>query len=159
MVTKTAPPAVQNPRYRIVPFAVATVLTGMAIAQLVNFEAVVSNIASYGLMRQEAAVAQAILIIAFEIFAIPFLIRLWLSPLARITSAICAVLAPTVWLALLLSAFSQGHEVAKTGIVGDFIDIPLSPLLLLGFVILTGASLWSFRLLGGETMLKKKRTA
>ncbi len=81
------------------------------------------------------AIIFVIAVILAEIFALPFLMRMKLSPLAHFKSGFLAVLAPLLW--LLVSVWSLGMEYS-TGQFGQFASTPSTwPLVLANFAWLT----------------------
>ena len=59
-------------------------------------------------------------VIMAEVFAIPFLLRMKLSPLAHITSGFLAILAPLMWSLLSIWAFGLSYS---TGELGEFVAL------------------------------------
>lgn len=62
-----------------------------------------------------------VVVILAEVFALPFLFRMKLSPLAQIVSGFLVILAPLLW--SLLSLWTYGEDVS-TGQLGSFINTP-----------------------------------
>lgn len=85
------------------------------------------------------------IVMIVEVFAVPSLLMMRLSPLARIVSGVFAILAPLFW--LLTAIWTYGHDVS-TGIFGEFMAAPSNGLL----IVLIGlwlagnyATLWLLR--------------
>lgn len=94
-----------------------------------------------------------VIIIMAEIFAIPFLLRLKLSPMAHIVSGFMAILAPLVWTMIALWAYDTDVSIGQ---FSAFVDTPTSLwLILLNLVWLTFSfyTLWSL----GYNRLKMPR--
>src|SRR5258707_14472419 len=97
-----ATPAPEIPgKYKVaVPFAYLYILT---LVFLILWEAIsFSNFTAYVAKFSSAPsatknLAYAVTLMALEIFALPFLLRLRLSPLARFLSALCVLLVPMFW--------------------------------------------------------------
>lgn len=64
-----------------------------------------------------------IVVIMAEVFALPFLLRIKLSPLAHICSGFLVILAPLLW--TLLSIWAFGAD-TSTGQLGEFIHVSTS---------------------------------
>ena len=102
-----ATPAPQTPvQYKAaLPFAYLYVLALVFLVlweaiSFTNFTVYVSHFSSAPNTTKN--LAYAITIMALEIFALPFLLRLKLSPLARFLSALCTLLVPMFWTVVIL---------------------------------------------------------
>ena len=91
----------------------------------------------------------ALKIILIELFALPFLLRMRLSPLAHILSGAFVVLAPLWW--LLVTIWSWGLE-ESTGQLGQFIDVHAGVLLVLANAIWLGLSYFALYMLGYDKL-------
>lgn len=121
-------------------------LLGMAVTQLFSFEKFIPIIETYQLPGGHAtAVMIASIIVICEVFALPFILRMKISPLMRIASMICGVLVAGVWLGLIFWTVFADTTVQFTGFFGTRIVISLTgysviyPMLLL---LLAGWSIW-----------------
>lgn len=92
-----------------------------------------------------AASIAGLLIIISEIFAIPFALRMKLSPLARFMSGALLVLAPLWW--VLIDIWSYGI-VDNTGQLGEFVAVPSNTLVLVLNVLWLGFSYFTLYTLG-----------
>lgn len=124
----------------------AVLLLGMAVTQLFGFEKFIPVIESYQLPGGHVtAVTLASLIVVLEVFALPFLLRMRLSPLMRLLSMACGILVGTTWLKLIFWTNFADTAVLNAGFFGTRMSIPLGgwaviyPLLLL---LLAGWSIW-----------------
>ena len=82
-------------------------------------------------------------VILAEVFALPFLLRMKLSPLAHIVSGFLGILAPLMW--TLLSIWTLGTS-PSTGQLGEFVSLPSSALLVTGnlaWLALVFTTLWT----------------
>ena len=70
----------------------------------------------------------ALVIVGSELFAIPFLLRMRLSPLAHVVSGALVALAPLWWLLVTIWAYNQD---ISTGQLGQFVETPATVWLLL----------------------------
>jgi hypothetical protein len=85
------------------------------------------------------------LIVIVEVFSVPFLLRMKLSPLMQLKSGFNAVLAPLAW--VLITIWGFGHS-TSTAEFGEFLKTPSTiPLLMLNTAWL-GFNLWTLWLLG-----------
>ncbi len=67
----------------------------------------------------------AALIVTFEVFSVPFLLRMTLSPLMRITSMVSGWLVIIAWLTLFVWQLSSGNVIANSGILGATVSVPV----------------------------------
>ena len=97
------------------------------------------------------------LIVIVEVFSVPYLLRMKLSPLMQLKSGFSAVVAPLAW--LLIGIWGLGHP-ESTAQFGEFLTTPSSiPLLMLDIAWL-GFNLWALWLLSYDQIPKelKKHT-
>jgi len=104
----------------------AVILLLMAVAQLFSFEKFVPLIETFGLPGGEAmAVLTAGVIVVSEVFALPFLLRMRLSPLMRVVSMMCGWLTVASWLVLVIWANVAKPDIETVGFLGTSIDLLL----------------------------------
>lgn len=140
MIKATPPPKVKNANWLVVPIGYAGLLAALALAQLVGF----GGFDFAGINFETQGSAGAIMVLAAtEIYALPFLLRLNLSPLARACSAILSMAAPLLLLANAL--FLRDQTVA-----------PFMPIELVLGGALGILALASFWVLDGDKALKFK---
>ena len=121
----TPAPTPKTPR--IVPIATlyAAILTLMAVSQLFYFEEFISLIGSFWLPVDRAGVyVIASSIVIAEVFALPFLLRMYLSPLMRLVSMTFGWIVPAIWLILCVWIQLQTHALSNIGFLGEVVDIP-----------------------------------
>ena len=96
------------------------------------------------------------LVMVAEVFAVPFLLRMRLSPLMHAVSGFNAMLVPLFW--LLVTIWGLGHNIS-TAQFGEFLSTPSTiPLLMLDIAWL-GYNTWVLWLLGyGDIRWDSKRT-
>jgi hypothetical protein len=135
----TPPPEVLNHNLLLVPYLYVVSLIFLAVWQLIMFPGFMEYIAGYfGGKATALSITTAILLVSLEVFAAPFLMRLRLSPLARMCSAICALLVPIMW-----SAVTMGmQQITSPYVVANFV-----------FIVWAATSFW---VLGGQQALKVK---
>jgi hypothetical protein len=98
VITPTPAPKIVNKKFIALPYAYAVALIALVAWQLVMFERFAPYIAGYlGQGSQASAAVISMVLIGMELFAIPFLLRMQLSPLARFFSAGFAFVVPLAW--------------------------------------------------------------
>lgn len=133
MVKAVPAPKVKNAKLLAWPYAYAVVLAVLAVVQLMGIGGF--NLAHISYQTSGAPV-MIIIIAALEIFSLPFLLRLNLSPLARFFSALFAFVIPYFLVAhwaYLLSENAIPFDVLS--VLGTFLLVPLA---IVSFVILRG---------------------
>lgn len=92
-------------RLKLLPYVYAAILAAMAVTQLIGM----GGFDFAGIAYTTAGLpVVTVIIAALEIFALPFLLRFSLSPLARFLSAVCALVAPFFVVANMLYLASEG---------------------------------------------------
>lgn len=140
MVRAGAPAPVKDARLLVPVYVVAITLAGVAVAQLVMFEAFTEMIIRYVNMGSQLGAVVAVSLVALEIASLPFLLRLRLSLLARRLSAWSLLKAPIVWFIVLMIGLTHS----------DTARIVLTlPIVVLWMVF----AAWDFVILGGRRLL------
>ena len=106
--TATLPPKIKNKYEQLVAWFLGGIFLVLSLVQLVRFEKFITFIEGY-ISSDGAAMGQVIaaILVTLEVFALPFLLRMKLSPLMRIVSIVCGWLASLLLLSLaLLLAYS-----------------------------------------------------
>jgi hypothetical protein len=99
----TPAPAIASKPLVSVAYLYIVALVFLVLWQLISLNNFVTFVASYlGGTVDNTALSFALTLIATEFFALPFLLRLKLSPLARLCSAACVLLVPIIWSVLTL---------------------------------------------------------
>lgn len=129
--------------YQKVAWAYAALLVVVVLAQLFAFEKFIPILRDYHLPGGEGtATLAATIIVIVEVFALPFLLRMPLSPLMRWCSAVFAVLVPVSW--LLLGIVAAVNGLTDGGMLGAKVDTP--PVAMIGvslvLALLAGLSIW-----------------
>jgi hypothetical protein len=136
----TPAPAVENKKLIIVSYAYMAALVGVSAWQLVMFEKFAPALGKYlGTGVTPEVTLLAMTLIGAQVFSLPFLLRLSLSPLARLASALLAFLAPVAWAVV---------AIAGPGFTMRYFVLTVIVLLW------AGASFW---LLGGPKVLRLKK--
>lgn len=145
-VSATAAPTPRTPNVAVVATFYAGLLTAMVVAQLFTFEEFLQHFIVLDLPggRGVAHLVGAG-VIFLEFLAIPFLLRMALSPAFRWVSLAAGWLVGMAWLAISLWTVLHVPEVSTIGFLGTVVDLTpgwWAPLLSLGFVILAVWSSW-----------------
>jgi hypothetical protein len=156
--TATAPEALVNRSLRYISYGLGFWTVIIAIAQMVSFEEFVAALRGYHLTGERGTLALAILLLAVEIFSVPFFLRLPQSPAARWASALVAALTPYFWTALMIGGFVANADVQNAGYLGGFLAVPLGSglVLTINLIWMTLVSI-SFGGLGGRRALRLGR--
>lgn len=102
----------------------AGLLTVMAVAQLFTFETFIELIPSYDLPIGEGfKVALPALIVAAEVFALPFLLRMALSPAFRWFSMFCGWFVALAWFLISIWIVTMNPGVLTIGFLGTAVDL------------------------------------
>jgi hypothetical protein len=142
--TKASQPETKNAQ--TIGLVVAGVFIVMAVAQLFTFEkfpAVIANMWLPG--GDQWAPVRAALIVIFEVFAIPFLLRMQLSPLMRVCSMILGWVVIAGWLVATLWENLSGDVISNSGLLGATMHLPngwWSVFLVIALGVLTGWASW-----------------
>lgn len=125
-VDATAAPAPKTKNTVIVATFLALLLVVMAVGQLYGFEKFIPLIEGFGLPGGETgATLVAAFIVISEVFALPFLLRMRLSPLMRIISMVLGWMAAAIWTYLAVWVLASGNGVENVGIFGTSIELPM----------------------------------
>lgn len=141
-------PEPRNDLVKKVAWAYAALLVVLAIGQLYAFEKFIPLVQAYGLPGgQGSATALAAVIVVAEVFALPFLLRMPLSPLMRLKSAFFGALVPAIWLVLSVIALISGG-IENGGILGAKVTVGATTQVIIALVLaaLAGWSLWGLSL-------------
>lgn len=122
----------------------AALLTVMALGQLFAFEEFIPLIREYNLPGAwGTASLVAGLIVVTEVFALPFLLRMRLSPLMRWFGFICSVAAAAAWVKLSVYALLADTALENSGILGTKIATPTGFITLVISLTLLVLAVWS----------------
>lgn len=151
----TKAPALKKPYGLWVSLLSAVIIILFALIHLFRIDTFLPelNIAVPG--GYDTARILAVAIVTSEVFAVPILLRMRLSPLARFTSGILVILVPLVW--LLIAMWNHGLDVS-TAQLGEFYSLPSSTFLIttnLLWLALNTFALWTLNF-DWPPRLKKK---
>lgn len=128
----TLPSAVKPPK-TVKPYGIllgriaAAILIIMALIHLFRIDTFIPTLDNLMPGGQLIACVTAMVIILSEVFAVPFALRMKLSPLAHVVSGLLLAFAPLWW--LLVGIWSFGFP-GSIGIFGSFLDVPSAALVL-----------------------------
>lgn len=154
--TASPAPPLRKPFGMLLGLVNAAIFTIFALIHLFRIDTFIPEI-NYSLPGgYEIAKIIGVLIIVAEIFALPFLLRMSLSPLARFLSGFLVVITPLAW--LLISIWNYGFTVS-TAQLGAFYALPSSLALIVANIIWLLFSVYTLWALGYDTpqKLRKKR--
>lgn len=121
--TKAPQPKTKN--VQTISLVVAGVFIVMAVAQLFTFEKLPAVITALWLPGGEQwAGVRGALIVTFEVLAIPFLLRMQLSPLMRFCSMVFGWMVITGWLFATLWENLSGNVISNNGLLGATVRLP-----------------------------------
>lgn len=115
------PPKLVKPYAPTLGYIASALLAVMAIIHLFRIDTLVPIIDNAIPGGTGAASTFVVVIVLAEIFALPFLLRMKLSPLAHIVSGFLAVLAPLMWTLLAIWVYDS---TVSAGQLGEFIHLP-----------------------------------
>ena len=124
-------------------YVAASILIVMSIIHLFRIDTLIPIIDQVLPGGSGWATTFVIAVILMEVFALPFLFRLKLSPLAHIMSGAFIVLAPLMWTLLAVWAYGSKNSI---GLVGQFTETPSSLFLIalcLLWIALNFITLWT----------------
>jgi hypothetical protein len=123
-VRATAPPQVKTGRVKQVALLYAIILTAMALAQLYTFEEFIELTTTFQLPLPETLVyLVAPLLIICEVLALPFLLRMYLSPAFRVISMVCSWLVSLKWLCITIWVVTSAQQVTTIGFLSTIGDL------------------------------------
>lgn len=120
------PPKLVSQTSLILALLLATGVAAMVSCQLMTFEKFIPIIQSFALPGGSSTGRLMVaLIVAGEILSLPFLLRMNLSPLFRLFSAILCASTPLLWSIIIIWAYSSEATTAGTGFFGSLIKAQL----------------------------------
>ena len=105
-------------------YAYAALLTVLVLCQLFTFDEFLNLLISFNLPGGEVmANLVGSLIVISEVFALPFLLKIDLSPLMRIVSMVFSWIIPATWLKLAIWLVANGNYGLNFGLLGTLVDL------------------------------------
>lgn len=145
---KASFPRPQDLTTRVTGRILAGIIIVMALSQLISFEKMKDIFLTYLPASAESSLLLpfAAFIVALEVFSVPFLLGMYVSPLMRIVSAKCA------WLVVFYVIISGVYGIIyvpggiNTGIFGWYLPLMSAVLaLILGIIMLVLLSIYTIR--------------
>lgn len=128
--SSTPAPKLRHPKGEYMGWVSAIVIMFFAVVHLFRIDTFVPELQMvFGFNRVVVPLLIiASLIVCAEVFALPFLFRMRLSPLARYISGAFSVLVPLFWLLVSIWTLNQGISTAQ---LGEFVSLPSTWLLII----------------------------
>lgn len=154
-VQATDAPKVKSRKLLFIPYVTSAILLVMLLSQLATFDKFVPILNDYNLnggllMTQLTAVG----IVISELFALPFLWRMKLSPLARFCSSLLGFAIVLFWLSLGIVGIARAKQLDNTGLFGSLLHLQSSILLTAIALILLLLITASYLVLRGPSLFK-----
>lgn len=115
------PPKLVKPYAPLLGYVAAALLAAFAIVHLFRIDTLVDIVDQLLPGGSTAAGWFVVVVVLAEVFALPFLFRMKLSPAAHIASGFMVILAPLMW--TLFSIWSYDSELS-IGQLGQFLEVP-----------------------------------
>jgi predicted neutral ceramidase superfamily lipid hydrolase len=146
------PPKLVKSYAPVLGYVAASILAIVAIVHLFRIDTLVPIINDTLPGGARAAGTFVVVIVLAEVFALPFLLRIKLSPLAHIVSGFLAVFAPLLW--MLLAIWSYGNDLS-VGLFGEFVQTPSTLLLLFASAVWLSFNFYTLWTLGYNNLKVK----
>lgn len=154
-IKATDPPRLKKPYAGKVLWALAGVMLVMALLHLIRIDKLIPVVSE--VIGESGATWFVALIVILEVFALPYLVRMKLSPGFRITSGLWVVIVPLAWTCYTIWALGNAHS---TGQFSSYVSTPASWWLVALNVAWLTASYWALWLSNFDkcfSALRKKR--
>jgi len=151
----TVAPAAKTVSSRRAALLYAALLTVMATAQLYSFDDFLKLVKSYGdISAVGGAYFVAAFIVTSEVLALPFLLRMSLSPAFRRVSMVLGLIAAAVWVKVAIWLTIQGTGSSNVGFLGTVVDVTPGWGAILVSLFLLSLAIWSVWGLRPRGMIK-----
>ena len=121
--TPTSAPVPKSRNVVTISLFYAAIIVVMVVAQLFTFEGFLELFAAYDLPGgRTTAYTLASVLIAAQVFALPFLLRMAVSPAFRMVSLLSAGLVADIWLFLTLWLVIVQPAVTNVGFLGALVE-------------------------------------
>lgn len=154
-IKATPPPKVKESYAIRLSWILAIIMIGFAVVHLFRIDKLIPTLGE--ILGSTGAMWYAVLVVIVEVFAVPYLLRLRLSPLMRAVSGSCMVLVPLLWTCLAIWSVGSGHS---TGQFSSYVSTPGSWWLIFLNLAWLGVSYWLLWLTNFDAVfavLRKKR--
>lgn len=105
----------------IVAYLYGVILIIMALSQLFSFDDFLTHFGNFGFPWFSQVVP--VVIVVLEVFAVPFLLRIQLSPLMRVVSMVSGWLVAIGWLKISLWLVLTNNNVSNIGMLGTKVSL------------------------------------
>lgn len=103
----------------------AVVLTVMSLAQLFTLEDVIPMVEEYWFPGGAGAATLFVgVVVTAQVFSLPYLLRMQVSPLFRLFGAVLSFVAPLMWLGAAVYALASDRVLANGGMFGEKLVVP-----------------------------------
>lgn len=154
-IKATDPPKLKKPYALKVLWVLAAVMLVMALLHLIRIDKLIPLIGET--LSEAGSTWFVALVVIAEVFALPYLLQMKLSPGFRIVSGLLMVIVPLIWECFTIWALSNGHS---TGQFSSYISTPAAWWLILLNAAWLAASYWALWLSNFDKAfapLRKKR--
>ena len=145
-IVTTPAPKLKAEYVKYLSWTYALIVTVMVVLQLFAFEDFIPLLGEYILPSGlTTPTFVAVLIVAVEVFALPFLLHMSLSPLMRWLSLVCGLAVAGAWVKLSLWALWNDNILENSGLLGSKIAVPggwLAALISFGLLALALVCIW-----------------
>jgi hypothetical protein len=154
--TEAEPPKTNSTQMTGIVLALFLIL--MLVGQLFTYETFAEVIDGFGFFPgKEIAAIVGALIVIFEVAALPFLLRMKLSPLARIASMIAGWAVLLFWFGISEWLNMTLSLAPNSGVMGDTVHLPVGWWMVSFFIGLGLLDLWTCYGLWPKNPLRKKK--
>ena len=161
--TPTPAPVPKTKDVTRISFFYAAIIVVMVVAQLFTFDSFLSLLLSFDLPGGDrTAITIGALLVAAEVFALPFLLKMTISPAFRWFSLLCAGLVADIWIFLSLWVVLTDSLAENIGFLGTVVGMMpgwWSILISLSFGILAVWAAWGMWPLSQRPKKAVKRPA
>lgn len=154
-IKATESPKLKKPYAAKILWILAGVMLVMALLHLIRIDKLIPVVAE--ILGESTATWFVALLVIIEVFALPYLLRMKVSPGFRIVSGLWVIVVPLVWTCYTIWALGNG---LSTGQFSSYVSTPASWWLIVLNVAWLGVSYWALWLSNFDkcfTVLRKKR--
>lgn len=128
-------------------YGYAVILVVMAVSQLYAFEDFMPLLDSFGITSSQGqAYILAAVIVISEVFALPFLLKMYVSPLFRMMSMVFMWVVALLWFSISTYVYFSVNAVQDAGFLGGAVTVPFGWWCLVfaaGLIVCAAWSSWS----------------
>jgi nickel-type superoxide dismutase maturation protease len=149
------PPKLRTKQGPIFGWIAAVILIVFSLVHLFRIDTFVPELSLALGSNQTLTLWVASILVSMEVFALPFLMRMRLSPLAQYVSGAFAVIVPLVWLLISIWTFGTNSSTAQ---LGEFVSLPSSWVLILTNLLWLVFSYYTIWALGYDHRANEKQS-